>query len=193
MGGLQITRFTQIPVISRGPTGPLFLASAILLTRLDLSRHVPAEVQCHLQVGIIGGVEARGLNVLLSMVMSGQMPQRPGAFAAQFAPETLQRFKDLCRQQDKAYSKVLERLAVLYIETNGAVLADRWSAPGAPVATTQGVQKRQVQVETLQNKLLEDLLKRVELLEKKDVKMLYELDRVYKELAFLKSGLQSPS
>ena len=38
------------------------------------------------------------------------MPQRPGAFAAQFAPETLQRFKDLCRQQDKAYSKVLERL-----------------------------------------------------------------------------------
>ena len=132
-------------------------------------------------------------NVLLRIVVSGQMPQRPGAFAAQFAPETLQRFKDLCRQQDKAYSKVLERLAVLYIETNGAVLADRWSAPGAPVATTQGVQKRQVQVETLQNKLLEDLLKRVELLEKKDVKMLYELDRVYKELAFLKSGLQSPS
>ena len=121
------------------------------------------------------------------------MPQRPGAFAAQFAPETLQRFKDLCRSEDKAYSKVLERLAVLYIETSGAVLADRWSAPGAPVATTQGVQKRQVQVETLQNKLLEDLLKRVELLEKKDVKMLYELDRVYKELAFLKSGLQSPS
>ena len=191
MGGLQITRFTQIPVISRGPTGPLFLASAIPLLDLDRSRHVPAEVQCHLQVGIIGGVEARGLNVLLGMVMSGQMPQRPGAFAAQFAPETLQRFKDLCRQQDKAYSKVLERLAVLYIETNGAVLADR-SAPGAPVATTQGVQKRQVQVETLQNKLLEDLLKRVELLEKKDVKMLYELDRVYKELAFLKSGLQSP-
>ena len=192
MGGLQITRFTQIPVISRGPTGPLFLASAILLTRLDLSRHVAAEAQCHLQAGIFGGAKACGLNVLLGMVMSGQMPQRPGAFAAQFAPETLQRFKEMCRQQDKAYSKVLERLAVLYIETNGAVLADRWSAPGAPVATTQGVQKRQVQVETLQNKLLEDLLKRVELLEKKDVKMLYELDRVYKELAFLKSGLQSP-
>ena len=168
------------------------MASAILLTRLDLSRHVAAEAQRHLQAGIFGGAEACGLNVLLGMVMSGQMPQRPGAFAAQFAPETLQRFKDLCRQQDKAYSKVLERLAVLYIETNGAVLADR-SAPGAPVATTQGVQKRQVQVETLQNKLLEDLLKRVELLEKKDVKMLYELDRVYKELAFLKSGLQSPS
>ena len=124
---------------------------------------------------------------LLCIDVSGQMPQRPGAFAAQFAPETLQRFKDLCRQQDKAYSKVLERLALLYVETNGAVLADRSSPSAAP-----GVQKRQVQVETLQNKLLEDLLKRVEILEKKDVKMLYELDRVYKELAFLKSGLQSP-
>ena len=120
------------------------------------------------------------------------MPQRPGAFAAQFAPETLQRFKDLCRRQDKAYSKVLERLALLYIETNGAVLMDH-ASPGAPVAAAQGVQKRQVQVETLQNKLLEDLLKRIEILEKKDVKMLYELDRVYKELAFLKSGLQGPN
>ena len=131
-------------------------------------------------------------NVLLCIDVSGQMPQRPGAFAAQFAPETLQRFKDLCRQQDKAYSKVLERLALLYVETNGAILVDR-TASGAPAVAAAGVQKRQVQVETLQNKLLEDLLKRVEILEKKDVKMLYELDRVYKELAFLKSGLQSPS
>lgn len=86
---------------------------------------------------------------------------------------------------------MLERLALLYIDTNGAVLTDR-SAKGGGAAATPGVQKRQVQVETLQNKLLEDLLKRVEILEKKDVKMLYELDRVYKELAFLKSGLQSP-
>ena len=131
-------------------------------------------------------------NVLLCIVQLGQMPQRPGAFAAQFAPETLQRFKDLCRQQDKAYSKVLERLALLYVETNGEVLADR-SAPGAAVAAASpGVQKRQVQVETLQNKLLEDLLKRVEILEKKETKTLYELDRVYKEICFLRSGLSVP-
>ena len=119
------------------------------------------------------------------------MPQRPGAFAAQFSPETLQRFKELCRGQDKAYSKVLERLALLYIETNGSVLADR-STSDSSVSSAPGVQKRQVQVETLQNKLLEDLLKRVEILEKKEVKMLYELDRVHKELAFLKVGLQDP-
>ena len=131
-------------------------------------------------------------NVLLCIVQPGQMPQRPGAFAAQFAPETLQRFKDLCRQQDKAYSKVLERLALLYVETNGEVLADR-SGPGAAGApAAPGVQKRQVQVETLQNKLLEDLLKRVEILEKKETKTLYELDRVYKEICFLRSGLSVP-
>ena len=125
------------------------------------------------------------------MDSSGLMPQRPGAFAAQFSPETLQRFKELCRGQDKAYSKVLERLALLYIETNGSVLADR-STSDSSVSSAPGVQKRQVQVETLQNKLLEDLLKRVEILEKKEVKMLYELDRVHKELAFLKVGLQDP-
>ena len=116
------------------------------------------------------------------------MPQRPGAFAAQFAPETLQRFKDLCRQQDKAYSKVLERLALLYVETDGGILATIGSAS----APSKGVQKRQVQVESLQNKLLEDLLKRVEILERKETKILYELDRVYKELSFLKSGLRAP-
>ena len=127
-------------------------------------------------------------NVMLRIVVSGQMPQRPGAFAAQFAPETLQRFKDLCRQQDKAYSKVLERLALLYVETDGGILSTASTAS----APSKGVQKRQVQVESLQNKLLEDLLKRVEILEKKETKTLYELDRVHKELAFFKSGLKAP-
>ena len=134
------------------------------------------------------GFSSAPTNVLGGIVESGQMPQRPGAFAAQFAPETLQRFKDLCRHQDKAYSKVLERLALLYVETDGGIL----SAVGSGGVPSKGVQKRQVQVESLQNKLLEDLLKRVEILEKKETKTLYELDRVHKELAFFKSGLQAP-
>ncbi len=127
-------------------------------------------------------------SVLLCIVVSRQMPKRPGAFAAQFAPETLQRFKVLCRQQDKAYSKVLERLALLYVETDGGILSPASTAS----APSKGVQKRQVQVESLQNKLLEDLLKRVEILEKKETKTLYELDRVHKELAFMKSGFKAP-
>ena len=171
--------------------GTSFLFPGAVLSGLDLSRQGAVGAWCQLQAMNDVGCAGAATNVLFYIATSGPMPQRPGAFAAQFAPETLQRFRDLCRQQDKAYSKVLERLALLYIETNGAILAER-SAKGAPVVAAPGVQKRQVQVETLQNKLLEDLLKRVEILEKKDVKMLYELDRVYKELAFLKSGLQSP-
>jgi len=137
----------------------------------------------------VRGASHARVNILLCIVMSGRMPQRPGAFAAQFSPETLQRFKDLCRQQDKAYSKVLERLALLYVETDGGILSTASTAS----VPSKGVQKRQVQVESLQNKLLEDLLKRVEILEKKDAKTFYELDRVYKELAFLKSGLKEPA
>ena len=47
---------------------------------------------------------------------------RPGAFAANFTPGTLNRFRDLCKQQGKQYTKVLERLAEVYLETGGAVL-----------------------------------------------------------------------
>ena len=180
---------TPTQVMSRGPAGPLFMFG-----------HCLVRTSFYKTCGTWGSALVAGhegwrgcgevpVNVLLCIDVSGQMPQRPGAFAAQFAPETLQRFKDLCRQQDKAYSKVLERLALLYVETDGGILSSASSTASAP---SKGVQKRQVQVESLQNKLLEDLLKRVEILEKKETKTLYELDRVYKEIAFLKSGLQSP-
>jgi len=56
--------------------------------------------------------------------------------------------------------------------------------------------KRQVQVESLQNKLLEDLLKRVEVLEKdlekQKVKTEYGMDKVMNSVAALKSGLIEP-
>ena len=78
---------------------------------------------------------------------------RPGAFAANFTPDTLNRFRDLCKQQGKQYTKVLERLAEVYLETGGAVLDG--VVPSVPAPDTK---KRQVQVESLQNKLLEDLL-----------------------------------
>ena len=113
---------------------------------------------------------------------------RPGAFAANFTPEVLDRFRDLCKQQGKQYTKVLQLLAELYLETDGAVLDGRVAAD--PVDPDK--KKRQVQVESLQNKLLEDLLKRVELLEKQKVKTDYEIDRMQKSVAFLQSGLQEP-
>ena len=168
--------------------GASFLFLVIVLSNLGFSRRAVVGARFQMQGMNDVRCSSAAANVLLRIATSGLMPQRPGAFAAQFAPETLQRFKDLCRQQDKAYSKVLERLALLYVETDGGILA----TTGFASAPSKGVQKRQVQVESLQNKLLEDLLKRVEILEKKETKMLYELDRVHKELAFFKSGLKAP-
>ena len=113
---------------------------------------------------------------------------RPGAFAANFTPEVLDRFRYLCKQQGKQYTKVLQLLAELYLETEGGVLDGRVSTS----PTDPDKRKRQVQVESLQNKLLEDLLKRVELLEKQKVKTDYEMDRMQKNIAFIQSGLQEP-
>ena len=113
---------------------------------------------------------------------------RPGAFTANFTPEVLDRFRDFCRKQGKQYTKVLQLLAELYLETDGAVLDGRASV--GPVAPER--KKLQVQVESLQNKLLEDLLKRVEILEKQKIKTDYELDRIHKSVAFIQSGLQEP-
>ena len=111
---------------------------------------------------------------------------RPGAFTANFSPEILDRFREICKQQGKQYTKVLQLLAELYLETDGAVLDGRSSLS----LVDPDKRKRQVQVETLQNKLLEDLLKRVEVLEKQKVKTDYELDRVHKSLAFIQVGLR---
>ena len=117
---------------------------------------------------------------------------RPGAFAANFTPDVLNRFRDLCKQQGKQYTKVLQLLAELYLETDGAVLDGKVST--APVDPDK--RKRQVQVESLQNKLLEDLLKRVEVLEqeteKQKVKTEYGMDKMMNSIAAIKSGLIEP-
>ena len=62
---------------------------------------------------------------------------RPGAFAANFRPEVLDRFRELCRRQGRQYTKVLERLAEVYLETEGAVLDGAVSAgPADPDRTS---------------------------------------------------------
>ncbi len=117
---------------------------------------------------------------------------RPGAFAANFTPDVLDRFRELCKQQGKQYTKVLQLLAELYLETEGGVLDGRVTTS----PTDPDKKKRQVQVESLQNKLLEDLLKRVEVLEKdlekQKVKTEYGMDKVMNSIAALKSGLIEP-
>ena len=61
-------------------------------------------------------------------------PARPGAFNANFAPDTLEAFKALCRQQGKQYTKVLEQFAEIYLKTSGSVL-DQMSVPSMEEAS----------------------------------------------------------
>jgi chaperonin cofactor prefoldin len=51
---------------------------------------------------------------------------------------------------------------------------------------------RQVQVESLQNKLTEDLLIRVEMLEKQKVKTDDEIEQLQRSISSIQSGLQDP-
>lgn len=50
------------------------------------------------------------------------MPARPGAFTANFAPETLNKFRETCKRSGLQYTKVLEELATLYLESDGNIL-----------------------------------------------------------------------
>ena len=85
------------------------------------------------------------------------MPPRAGAFSANFTPEILDRFRELCKQQSKSYSKVLERLAELYMETDGAVL----DSPSVPTTPKQSKPTN----ESIEPALLQELQKRLEQLE----------------------------
>jgi hypothetical protein len=111
------------------------------------------------------------------------VPIREGAFSANFTPDILDRFRELCKQQSKSYSKVLERLAELYLETNGEVL----NSPSVPFTPKQSksasessdsallleMQKRMLQLENDYinadehlEALIEDITTRLEVLEK---------------------------
>lgn len=50
------------------------------------------------------------------------MPARPGAFTANFAPETLNDFRETCRRSGLQYTKVLEELAEVYLDSKGLCL-----------------------------------------------------------------------
>ena len=56
-------------------------------------------------------------------------PARAGSFNANFSPETLESFKSLCRDQSKQYTKVLERLAELYLGSQGQILDNLPESP----------------------------------------------------------------
>ena len=91
-------------------------------------------------------------------------PARPGAFNANFAPDTLDAYKNLCRQQGKQYTKVLEQLADLYLKTNGKVL-EEMSVPSP--AMTSGAVPASSSINTRGDTVAE-LLERMERVEADD-------------------------
>ena len=64
---------------------------------------------------------------------------RAGAFSANFTPEALDAFRDLCSKQGKQYTKVLQMLAELYVSTDGEVINHRPAASVAPSNSSSGV------------------------------------------------------
>jgi hypothetical protein len=48
---------------------------------------------------------------------------RAGAFSANFDPDNLDSFRTFCAARGEKYTKVLEQLAVAYIESDGVLLA----------------------------------------------------------------------
>lgn len=108
---------------------------------------------------------------------------RAGAFSANFTPDVLDSFRALCKQQSKSYTKVLERLAELYLETGGEVLnlssvpstpkQAKLSLDSAPAELLKQLQQRLEQLETgyrtaddhLEG-LIESIEKRLQILEK---------------------------
>lgn len=85
------------------------------------------------------------------------MPIREGAFSANFTPDILDRFRELCKHQSKSYSKVLERLAELYLETNGEVL-------NSPYVPTTPKQSKSASA-SIEPSLLQEMQKKLEQLE----------------------------
>ena len=78
-------------------------------------------------------------------------PARPGAFNANFAPETLEAFKALCRKQGKQYTKVLEQFAEIYLKSEGAVLEQMSVPPTAEtVAASSSITTRGTYAEMLE-------------------------------------------
>ena len=77
-------------------------------------------------------------------------PARAGSFNANFSPETLERFKSLCRDQSRQYTKVLERLAELYLGSQGSILDTPEESSLNPSGNALGVDKLTKSVEQLE-------------------------------------------
>ncbi len=99
-------------------------------------------------------------------------PARAGAFNANFAPDTLEAFRKHCKDNNKQYTKVLERLAEIYLQTDGSIL----SVPGAT-----GLSASLLGADGSSD--LHDLLRRIQKIEKENANAYSHLEAVIEDLA----------
>ena len=101
---------------------------------------------------------------------------RAGAFAANFKPEVLDAFRELCKKQGKQYTKVLEQLAEIYLQRGGdieilgslqAPINAKSTAPEVVQATQQLLRRvdRLEENEEFNAETFTELLNRIEQLE----------------------------
>ena len=114
------------------------------------------------------------------------MAARPGAFNVNFAPDTLDAFRSLCKDQGKQYTKVLERFAEIYIETNGEILNSTSTVPSpvAPQKSGKGAKGADVA-----STLLQDLLKRVEKLEKGEIEIVDDVEDLNQRVSKIEGAI----
>ena len=77
-------------------------------------------------------------------------PAREGSFNANFSPETLNSFKSLCKDQSRQYTKVLERLAELYLSTNGKILTQTGESIAPEISRGRDLDELRQSIEQLE-------------------------------------------
>ena len=100
---------------------------------------------------------------------------RPGGFSANFHPDNLDAFRSFCSSRGEKYTKVLEQLAVAYIESDGALLA------GASVPSSTRIQKHTSTTQPTES-TDEDLDRRVSRLEENDEYNAETFETIFKRL-----------
>ena len=100
---------------------------------------------------------------------------RAGAFSANFDPAVLDEFRTFCSGRGERYTKVLEQLAVAYLQTKGELLVGV-SVPRSSTATTP------TSTTTPLAPANQDLVRRLTRLEENDEFNAETFDTIFKRL-----------
>ena len=107
---------------------------------------------------------------------------RPGAFSANFAPEVLNRFRGFCASRGEKYTKVLQELAVFYMN-GGADIVEKMSIPDAGTDTAAPM------TTPVTAQASGDVLQRVDRLEESNEYVEETIDEILKRLDQIETSI----